>query len=159
MTRGSSTKPSRWPWPRCRSRGRRRALSPRHRHRPVRRHTRHGPAPLIARDRVRLAAGTAARTGRPGTSVDVAIAVNNLQLWPDIPAALAELHRVLRPGGRLLLSTHERPTVEAAGFTSVRTWTWAPPSRSTPTAAPLSAVRGWALREADRLRTGTGRPM
>ncbi len=95
-------------------------------------------APLIARDRVRLAAGT----GRPDTSVDVVIAVNNLQLWRGIPAALAGFHRVLRPGGRLLLSTHERwlptdlttlaTTVEAAGFTSVRTGTWQPPTRSTP---------------------------
>ncbi|MBG7699379.1 class I SAM-dependent methyltransferase [Streptomyces sp. MC1] len=89
-------------------------------------------APLIARDRVRLAA----RTGRPDTSVDVVIAVNKLQLWPGIPAALAGFHRVLGPGGRLLLSTHERwlptdlttlaTTVEAAGFTSVRTWTGCP---------------------------------
>lgn len=121
-------------------------------------------APLIARDRVRLAAGT----GRPDTSVDVVIAVNNLQLWRGIPAALAGFHRVLRPGGRLLLSTHERwlptdlttlaTTVEAAGFTSVRTGTWQPPTRSTPTAALLSAIRGQASVEADRLRTGTGRP-
>ncbi|WP_180686571.1 class I SAM-dependent methyltransferase [Streptomyces gossypiisoli] len=58
-------------------------------------------APLITRGRLRLSPGTAARTGRPDASVDVVISVNNLQLWPDLPAALAELHRVLRPGGRL----------------------------------------------------------
>ncbi|MFD3696818.1 class I SAM-dependent methyltransferase [Streptomyces sp. NPDC058646] len=105
----------------------------------------------IARGRLHLAPGTAARTGRPDASVDIVIAVNNVQLWPDVPAALADLHRVLRPGGRILLAAHEKwlpaglatlaSTVLAAGFTSVRTWTWEPPSRMAPTAALLSAVR------------------
>ncbi|MEV8533874.1 class I SAM-dependent methyltransferase [Streptomyces sp. NPDC051211] len=108
-------------------------------------------APLIARGRLRLAVGTAARTGEADTSVDVVISVNNLQLWPDVPAGLAELHRVLRPGGRMLLAAHEKwlpadlptlaNTVRAAGFTSVRTWTWEPPTRMASTAALLSAVR------------------
>ncbi|MBG0852944.1 class I SAM-dependent methyltransferase [Streptomyces spinoverrucosus] len=108
-------------------------------------------APLIARGRLRLSPGTAARTGQPDASVDVVISVNNLQLWPDVPAALAELHRVLRPGGRLLITAHEKllPThlpalaamVHAAGFGSVRTWTWQPPTRMAPTAALVSAVR------------------
>jgi SAM-dependent methyltransferase len=81
----------------------------------------------------------------------VVISVNTLQLWPDVPAALAELHRVLRPGGRLILSTHEKwlptdvptiaTTVRESGFTSVRTWTWEPSTRMAPTAAQLSAVR------------------
>ncbi|WP_412074892.1 class I SAM-dependent methyltransferase [Streptomyces xanthophaeus] len=108
----------------------------------------------IARGRVRLALGTAARTGEPDASVDVVISVNNLQLWPDVPAALAELHRVLRPGGRIFLSAHEKwlptdlhtlaNTVLAAGFTSVRTTTWEPPTRMASTAMQLNAVRNQA---------------
>ncbi|MFE3554830.1 class I SAM-dependent methyltransferase [Streptomyces sp. NPDC059193] len=109
-------------------------------------------APVIARGRLRLVSGTAARTGEPDASADVVISVNNLQLWPDLTAALAELHRVLRPGGRMVLAAHEKwlptalpalaQTVRAAGFTSVRTWTWQPPTRMASTAALLSAVRG-----------------
>ncbi|MFD7628834.1 class I SAM-dependent methyltransferase [Streptomyces sp. NPDC059851] len=105
----------------------------------------------IARGRLRLAVGTAARTGEPDASADLVISVNNLHLWPDVPAALAELHRVLRPGGRMVLSAHEKwlpaglpalaRTVTAAGFGSVRAWTWEPPTRMASTAAQLSAVR------------------
>lgn len=42
-----------------------------------------------------------------------ALAVNSLQFWPDLPAALAELRRVLLPQGRLLLVLRMRR--EAAG--------------------------------------------
>ncbi|MFJ3922147.1 class I SAM-dependent methyltransferase [Streptomyces sp. NPDC090022] len=108
-------------------------------------------AAQIRRGRVRLAPGTAACTGAPDASADVVISVNTLQLWPDVPAALRELHRVLRPGGRMVLSAHEKwlplalpalaDTVRAAGFGAVRAWTWEPPTRMAPTAALLSAVR------------------
>ena len=57
--------------------------------------------------------------------MDAAISVNNVMFW-DRPAALAELHRVLRPGGRLVVTVHRhvlgvppeqlRDDVTAAGF-------------------------------------------
>ncbi|MEU7601662.1 hypothetical protein [Streptomyces sp. NPDC041003] len=78
------------------------------------------------------------------------LSVNNLPLWPDVPAGLTEL-RILRPGGRMFLAAHEKwlptalpalaHTVLAAGFTSVRTWTWQPPTRMASTTALPSAAR------------------
>ncbi|MTD58872.1 class I SAM-dependent methyltransferase [Amycolatopsis pithecellobii] len=92
--------------------------------------------------------GTAARTGQPDESVNVVLSVNNVQLWEDRAAALTELRRVLRPGGRLVLSAHERwlpvprhelaAEVAAAGFTDLQTWTWEPPGFGS-TAAELRA--------------------
>ncbi|MCI2416331.1 class I SAM-dependent methyltransferase [Saccharopolyspora sp. K220] len=94
--------------------------------------------------------GTAEATGQPDSSFDIALSVNNIQLWPDRAAALAELHRVLRPGGVLLLSTHERwlpggraglhADVQTAGFAEAQTWAWKPPSRGT-TQAQTRAIR------------------
>ncbi|MEV0699422.1 class I SAM-dependent methyltransferase [Saccharopolyspora sp. NPDC050389] len=93
--------------------------------------------------------GTAEATGQPDAAFDVVLSVNNVQLWPDRAAALAELHRVLRPGGVLLLSTHERwlpggraglhADVRAAGFADVQTWAWQP-NRGT-TQAQTRAIR------------------
>jgi ubiquinone/menaquinone biosynthesis C-methylase UbiE len=47
-------------------------------------------------------AGTAERTGLPDASAD-AVTVAQAFHWFDGPAALAEIHRVLRPGSRLAL--------------------------------------------------------
>lgn len=84
----------------------------------------------IRRGVVTVAAGTAARTGQPDHSIDVVISVNNTHLWPDRGAGFAELHRVLRPGGRLVVSLPElqlpirreelRQEAVAAGFTDAR---------------------------------------
>jgi SAM-dependent methyltransferase len=84
-----------------------------------------------------LRRGSAEETGEPDESVEVVLTVNNVMLWDDRAAGFAELFRVLRPGGRLLLSAHERwlpvsrhvlaDEAAAAGFTDLQTWTWEPP--------------------------------
>ncbi|MFE0023526.1 class I SAM-dependent methyltransferase [Amycolatopsis sp. NPDC059021] len=101
-------------------------------------------------DRAELRQGTAADTGEPGGSLDVVLSVNNVQLWPDRAAGFAELYRVLRPGGRLLVSAHEKwlpvsrhvlaREAGSAGFTDLQTWTWQPPG-FTALAAQLRAVK------------------
>lgn len=108
-------------------------------------------ADAITAGTVDVRAGTAAATGEGDASVDVVLSVNNVHLWEDRAAAWAELHRVLRPGGRLLLSAHEKwlpvprhelaAELEAAGFTDLQTWAWDPPGPMAPRAAQLRAYR------------------
>jgi arsenite methyltransferase len=90
---------------------------------------------------VRLARGEATKLPFGGASFDKALASNCVQFWRDIPAALAELRRVLVPGGTLLIGirVHDpaagrfaspgfrepqiaavRDAVAAAGFTDLR---------------------------------------
>lgn len=104
---------------------------------------------LIAQGRVHLQAGVADDTGLPDAAVDVALAVNNVHLWPDWSAGFTELRRVLRPGGRLLISAHQKwlpggqqaliTAARRAGFADATAWTWEPPSRRAATAIQLRA--------------------
>lgn len=52
---------------------------------------------------VRLFEASVERIPLPGAAVDKAVSLNSLYFWPDPEAAFAELARVLRPGGRLVL--------------------------------------------------------
>lgn len=107
-------------------------------------------ADLVRSGSVRLQAGTAERTGLDDDSADVAVTVNNVQLWADRRAGFAEIARVLRPGGRLVLSVHEAhlsvtrhqlaAEAEAAGFVDVQSWTWDPPGMFAGRAVQLRGV-------------------
>ncbi|HMJ93195.1 MAG TPA: methyltransferase domain-containing protein [Allosphingosinicella sp.] len=68
--------------------------------------------PMVARarrrfraqsDKVHLHRASAEALSLADGSVDAALSVNSLYFWPDVEAALAELARVVRPGGRLVL--------------------------------------------------------
>lgn len=62
--------------------------------------------------RVRIGPGSAQSTGLPDASVDVAVAVNNVPMWPSLEAGAAELRRVLHPDGVLYITWHRsRPSL------------------------------------------------
>lgn len=58
------------------------------------------PAPAI----IEWKQADAADTGLPDGTFDIAVCQQGLQFFPDRPAAVRELHRVLRPGGRVAIS-------------------------------------------------------
>jgi len=91
-----------------------------------------------ARARVDLRMGTAAALPFAESDFDKVFSSNSVQFWPDLDAGLVELRRVLRPGGRAVISVQPRSkgaTVDttaewgrrlaqamiAKGFTDVRT--------------------------------------
>lgn len=55
------------------------------------------------RDRVRITNGAAEATGLASGAADAIWAVNTMHHWVDVDAAVTEISRVLKPGGRLLL--------------------------------------------------------
>lgn len=117
-------------------------------------------ARAIEAGRVELRDGTAEHTGRPSGSVDVVISVNNLQLWPHRATAFAELRRVLRPGGRLVVSLPDqampsrreelRKQAADAGYTETRISARRRPGDSIGSAIELTARRPDASRVSAR---------
>ena len=61
---------------------------------------------LSSTGRVRLDLGTADSTGLPAASVDRAVSVRNVAIWPGLEAAVGELHRVVRRGGTVVIAWH-----------------------------------------------------
>ncbi|MPY97867.1 MAG: methyltransferase domain-containing protein [Actinophytocola sp.] len=106
---------------------------------------------LVHAGKVGVRNGSAEATGANDNAFDVVLSVNNIQLWDDLAAGLAEVSRVLRPGGRFVLSSHAKwlPTsqqalvaeVESAGLTDVQSWTWQPPGRFSSLAFQLRAAK------------------
>ena len=58
----------------------------------------------IRAGRVSLQYGEAARLPYPDAAFDKAYGIHTIYFWPDAPAGLKEMHRVLRPGGMAVLT-------------------------------------------------------
>lgn len=71
--------------------------------------------------RVVVARSTAARLAVDDGDLDGAIAVNSIQMWEPLAGSLAEVARVLRPGGRLVTLTHDW-AIERSTGRSVDSW-------------------------------------
>jgi SAM-dependent methyltransferase len=60
-------------------------------------------APEMLAERLDFQVADAAALSLPDASVDAAVSTLSLHHWRDVPAILRELHRVVRPGGRVLI--------------------------------------------------------
>ena len=84
-------------------------------------------AAAILRGSVDLRFGSVEQLPFPDNSFDKAIAVNSMQVWPDAPAGLREIRRIMKSGARIALgftsySGQTRQglteTLNRAGFTN-----------------------------------------
>ncbi|WP_224372670.1 class I SAM-dependent methyltransferase [Hyalangium versicolor] len=104
--------------------------------------------------RVELQLGDAGSLPFAEASFDKAYSINSAQFWPDRLAALREIHRVLKPGGRVIIAVQPRSAganertsqvtaaeltalLAAGGFQNVRTQL--EPTRPVPTACAIAA--------------------
>lgn len=100
--------------------------------------------PEAASGRLTLRIGTAANIAFPTENFDRVLTCQTVYFWPDVAAGLAEIKRVLAPGGRLAVAmmpkraqerfrfaergyhviSHDdlRQWLEEAGFIAVATW-------------------------------------
>jgi ubiquinone/menaquinone biosynthesis C-methylase UbiE len=61
-------------------------------------------------------AGSALALPVATASFDTALCASNLHYWPDAGAGLSEIHRALKPGGRLLLLDWDRAPLRMGAF-------------------------------------------
>ncbi len=62
----------------------------------------------VSAGRVDLRVAGVERVPFDNASFDRVVSVNNVQIWPDPAAGMREIHRVLRPGGHLVIALHSR---------------------------------------------------
>lgn len=80
----------------------------------------------VAAGRVDLRRGSVEELPWEDGAFDRVYAVNSVQVWPDLDAGLAEVRRVLRPGGRLVLTVgqprwaKDAETIRRMGETTAR---------------------------------------
>jgi predicted O-methyltransferase YrrM len=79
-------------------------------------------------DRVELIDATADTVTLPAGSVDAVCAVNNVQLWQPLPASLARVLSLLRPGGAIVLGITENAVLPDGGSAGRGVDTWLLPS-------------------------------
>ncbi|GGK15568.1 hypothetical protein GCM10008955_06210 [Deinococcus malanensis] len=73
----------------------------------------------IRRGRAEVIQGDVSDLPYTDSRFDAVLSVNTIYFWPDPQQAIKEIHRVLKPGGRLLLGYHTAETMEdlqAHGF-------------------------------------------
>ncbi len=70
----------------------------------------------VAAGRVELRTGDAASLPFADGQFDKALSVHTIYFWPDLAACLRELHRVLRPGGALVLGFASKDNPRIAGY-------------------------------------------
>ena len=99
--------------------------------------------------RLRLAQAAAQELPFLDKEFSAAFAVNSYHIWPDKPAALRELRRVLAPGGRLVLAL--RMALE-----NPRPWN-APGHTLAQVAAAVDTVRAAGFRDAQVVKRNVGR--
>jgi len=66
-------------------------------------------------DRVEVIDATADTITLPAASVDAVCAVNNVQLWQPLPASLARVLQLLRPGGSIAIGISENAVLPDGG--------------------------------------------